>query len=355
MLIYPRVGVGIVVYEQRLESSHVIFPIPFALDIDFYWSPDRRSVLQVELDTQSPTEENAYIFTLYPDWYADPITITGRFNGYSTPRWSPDGQTVIMPACPQLGTGCGFFDFYRIARDNPQLEEIPYPELASIPDDWQWYDNHTLIIVDEREVVLLDLNTGESETLVSNLPIQLRGIHWTDDFSRMSYFVNDGNNFCLRVLIFAEGDSNEVVCGGLNRNHPVGWLDDGETLYYVRGDDDEIRLYDSVARVDQSATDPPTFLDWAFDLLYPLPQTPYLVHHATFNRQVIELINTETRQIEQVAFDVRGYSDADFVPSPDGSLIALRLRERGLLGLIRLDEVEAHWIESVVCCVMVWD
>lgn len=355
ILIYAKVGDGIRAYDERLDTSILLFPMLNPLNVDFYWSSDRRAVVSVHLESQGATDENAFVFTLYPVWHADPVDVAA-FDRYTTPHWSPDGESLIVQGCVfQTDAACTRTYFYRIRRDEPMLETLDFPELSGLVREWQWLDDHRLILWRDRELLTLDLVRGESEVAFNGVPPQPREIHWADDMSRVSYLVSSGNDLCLRVLVIAEGEQQEVGCGELNASNPIGWMDDGHTLFYVRGDEDEIRLYDSVLRVDRSATNPPTFLDWSFDGLFSLPHTPYLVHHATFGRQVLEVINIETAQLEPIVFTMQGFSDVEFVPAPDGRQIAMRLREQGTLGLVRFEEVVPIWVDSIACCSVEWD
>ena len=347
----------IVVYEPRFDQ---IFPIFENVNLansnnDFFWSSDRRRMLKVTLDTQSE-EDSAFIFQVYRDWHDSPIDIDGRFGSYSTPRWSPDGQSLILPACRQLNTGCGFWNFYLLQGDMTQFIEIDYPEIASLPRDWQWYNNDTLIVWQDRAIFLLDLASGAVETVVEGVPPQPRNIRWTDNFSRLSY--QDGHNrfYCLYVLFLAEGDPREVTCEGINPNSPYGWLADGRTVYYIQGDDDALRLYDSVEDGSRGISDAPYLLDWTQDGLYPIPQTPYLLHHATFGRSSWQIIDTHNGEISQLAFTSRSTSRGDIVvPSPAGDSIVIVQENNGLLQVISLEVLEPQFIDQVICCLVLWD
>ena len=264
---------------------------------------------------------------------------------------------MILPACRRVGDdpGCRPFIFYRIARDGTVFEALELAALADLPRVWEWLDAHTLRIWRAETLLDLDLETGATHTLFDGLPPQPRAVRWTDDLSRLAYYTSTDEPFCLHVLVLAEGEAQTVSCDRIDVNAPFGWAADGQTVYYARGADREIRLYDSATRADRPAADPPVVLDWPLDWLYPLPRTSLLIHHATFDGTTTTVIDTATGQAAPWALNLANLrTNARFVPAPDGWPVAILRDDPGSLGLLWPDQGALEWLNSHACCTLVW-
>ena len=348
----------IVVYDPVVDETRVLFSGGVAPDSDYFWSPDRSALLRATLDPGVADQaDSAFTFTLYANWLSDPVALPGRFDGYSTPAWAPDGQTVIVPACQVTPPDivCATYVFYRIEVADPQLLPIDLPDLAGLPRTWAWADDDTLLVWRGDGLLRLELESGAAQTLVDGLLTQPRNLYWTPDRSRLAYQTTL-DAVCLHVLVLADGAPQTVACGDIATQTPFGWLPDGTTLFYVRGDADEVRLYDSQTQTERSAAQPPVTLTWSLDALYSLPGTDMLIRHGTFGGLSTTLIDVTTGQARDWPLDLRNpSSDGRFVPALNGAWIAVLQREHGRLDLVTPDDPTPQFIHGRACCTLVWD
>ncbi len=346
------------VYDLRVNDSLVVFEDAVAPDGNYFWSPNRRDLLRVHLDGD-------FRFDLYRGWFSEPLRVGDGFDGYSTPQWSPDGRSVIVPACKQEPTGtiCRRWSFYYVDLAQPQMRVLDWPELRPppgktgfLPRSWGWLDNETLLLWWQTTLLTLNLIDGTSETRATGLHATSRNIQWTPDFDRVMYFTTNGD-FCLHVFVLAESEVQPAICGDLEVNGNAGWLPDNETVYFTMRDasgEHEIRLYDSVRRSQRNAANPPVYLDWGFDYVYPLPGTPYLVHHATFNRHRFHLIDTERGKVEAILLNfARPMRGGAFTAAPNGEVIAA-INQDDRLFLLWPDVYQPRFITNDACCGITW-
>jgi hypothetical protein len=357
VLIYGYVDGDVNAYDFRRQEARVALPGAIQPDSSFFWSPDRSAALRVTLEQAAPPEETAFVLTLYPHWGTEAVPLPGRFDGYSTPAWSPDGRSVIVPACRRVDDdpGCDPFVFYRIAWDGGIFEALEHAVLADFPRSWSWLNDHTLRIWRAETLLDLDLTTGATALLFDGLPPQPRAVRWADDLSRLAYYTSTEEPFCLHVLVVAEGETQTVSCDDIDVNAPFGLAADGQTIYYARGADREIRLYDSTTRTDRPAADPPVVLDWSLDTLYPVPGTSLLIHHATFDGTTTTLIDTASGEAKPWVLNLANLrAEAQFSPAPTGWPVAILRDDPGSLGLLWPGATTRNWLNTHACCALAW-